>query len=73
MASIIWESLVSIGDRSQENFADNRFALLFIYIDTYHHHYHTVQVAICACSICASASMNKATVAESNHPECKYM
>ena len=33
MASIIWESLVSIGGRSRENFADNGFALLFIYID----------------------------------------
>ena len=31
MASIIWESLVSIGGCSRENFADNRFALLFIY------------------------------------------
>ena len=34
MASIIWESLVSIGGRSREHFADNRSAhYLFIYID----------------------------------------
>ena len=33
IASIIWESLVSIDGRSRENFVDNRFALLFIYID----------------------------------------
>ena len=34
VASIIWESLVSIGGRSREHFADNRSAhYLFIYID----------------------------------------
>ena len=35
MVFIIWETLVSIGGCSRENFADNRFALLFIYIDIY--------------------------------------
>ena len=30
MASLIWESLVSIGGRLRENVMDNRFALLFI-------------------------------------------
>ena len=38
MAFIIWESLVSLGGRSRENFADNRFALLFTYIDDTHGH-----------------------------------
>ena len=33
MASEGWESLVSIRRRSQEEFANNRFALLFIDID----------------------------------------
>ena len=34
VASIIWESLVSIGGRSREHFTDNRSAhYLFIYID----------------------------------------
>ena len=32
VAFIIWEGLVSIGGRSRENFVNNCFALLFIYI-----------------------------------------
>ena len=41
MVSIIWERFISIGGRSRENFADNRFALLFIYID---YHYYALLI-----------------------------
>ena len=33
MTSVMWESLVCIGGHLGEKFADNHFALLFIYID----------------------------------------